>query len=428
MEHTIDQQELRTLTNKAAIMPLTPVEQRRLQNLIDTAEGHANADPETKYNRAFRRFLSVGPGLSQFSFENPDRTKKILSPSDRAILRAREISSSNYYIDSESRDMADSSGPDAPTSVATMGGAYPGSSTSGFFASVEFNAQVTSAMRTYGGVLSEATILSDETGRIRAFPTDDDTSVSGELVKEGQQVTQHDVSINQVLVGAFKFSSRMVRISRELCEDSAIDLQAYLAERMGIRLARTMNDRFTNGKGSGQGEPFGLIYNAPLGCVAQGSSGNTGGSESANNSIGSTDLENLVNSVDSAYHPGARFMMHSRTLAGLKSSVDKNGRPLWVAGLSTGGSDSLMGSFGITINDSMQALSPTTSSPQVSTISVAFGQFSKYVIKKVSPMVVYTLLEKYALEGVVGYLCLVRADGGMLDRNAVKVLVNPLIT
>jgi HK97 family phage major capsid protein len=425
MQHTIDQQELRTLTNKAAIMPLTQAEQRQLQNLIDTAEGHANADPETKYNRAFRRFLSVGPGLSQFSFDRADgRGKNILSVAERSILRAREISASNVYLDSESRDMSESSGPLAPTSVATMGGAYSGS-TSGFFSSVEFNAQVTSALRTYGGVLSEATILDDTTGRIRAFPVDDDTAVSGELVKEGQQTTQQDIAgIGQVLVGAFRFSSKIVKISRELCEDSGIDLQSYLAERLGIRLARTMNDRFTNGTGEGNGEPLGLLNSAQISVLAQGSSSNTGGSETGS-SIGSDDLVALEKSLEPSYRKGAKFMLASDTLSVLKATKNKVGQPLWASGLSTGGQDSLMG-YPVVINNQMPALSanPTPNSPPIIALrSIAFGQFSKYVIKR-APMVVYLLLERFALEGVVGYLCLQRADGRLLDINAVKILGN----
>ena len=274
---TINKHELQELTAKAAVVQLTSVEQRRLQNLVAEAEGHDSTDPEhreQKYNRAFRHFLSTGAGLSQFSFDRSDGLgKDVLTLAERSILRAREISASNMYLDSESRDMAEGSG---AYSIGSMGGAYSGS-TSGYFASLEFNSQVTSALRSYGGVLSEAALIDAPDGRIRAYPTDSDATASGEMLTEGRQTTQQDLSINQILVGAYKFSSKCLKISRELCADSGIDLQSYLTERLGIRLARTMNDRFTNGLGGGNSEPNGLIHSSPIGAVAVGSASNTGG-------------------------------------------------------------------------------------------------------------------------------------------------------
>ena len=229
--------------------------------------------------------------------------------------------------------------------------------------------------------------------------------------------------LSQAVLGGFRFSSKIVKVSIELLRDSGFDLTAYLAGRLAIRLARVFNQKFTNG--TGVAEPSGLITLAAVGADAIGSSGNSGGSETGATSIGTADLAALEKSVDPAYRNNASYMMHSDTLGLLRQVVSKSGLPVF-PGLQLGGIDTIFG-YPLVVNNSMSALSAnrTPSSPQVALKTVAFGALDRYVVRR-APMIVYQLREKYAEYGQAAYLCYQRADGKLLDGGggAVKVLTN----
>src|SRR5690606_39002505 len=103
---------------------------------------------------------------------------------------------------------------------------------------------------------------------------------------------------------AFKYSSKPVLVSAELLQDSAFDLNQILADMLGERLGRILNEHFTTGTGTGQ----------PNGIVTAAATGVTGG-VSATPAITGDNLIDLVHSVDPAYRTGARFMMADSTIA-----------------------------------------------------------------------------------------------------------------
>ena len=110
-------------------------------------------------------------------------------------------------------------------------------------------------------------------GRSReAIPT-----FRNEIVGEGSQVSAAEGSVSNIIFNAYKFSTKLVKVSLELLQDSAFDIEAFLKEQFAIWLGRGLNTVFTTGTGSGQ--PYGVLTQATAGPTAVGSSGNTGGSE-----------------------------------------------------------------------------------------------------------------------------------------------------
>ena len=142
--------------------------------------------------------------------------------------------------------------------------------------------------------------------------------------------------------------------------------------------------------------------------MAQGSSESTGGAQTGANSIGYSDLVNLEHSVDPSYRRNAQYMFHDQTLSLIKRIIDKFGRPLWVPGISVGEADRING-YAYTINQSM---------PQVGSVSEAttmiFGDFSKFVVRKVQDMRMQRLDELFALNGQVGFLANYRIDSNLI--------------
>lgn len=310
-------------------------------------------------------------------------------------------------------------------------GAYPGATT-GFFVPVGFTDAILEALKYYGPMLNggpgNPEIFETSTGAPLPFPTDNDTIVTGELVGENQQVTGADVNIGQIMMGAYKYSTRIVKVSIELLQDSAFALEPYLIRKFAIRLGRILNNHFTVGTGSGM--PNGIVpkaLRAQVGGVdytAVGSSSNTGNADGTN-TIGSDDLTNLEHSVDPLYRPGAKFMMHDNTLRALKIIKDKFGRPLWLPGLAVRAVDTILG-YEYLINNDMDTLQVNPSSPPVSRKTVLFGQLSLYKIRRVKEMSVLRLEERYADQGQVAFLGFARYDGTLMDAGTgpVRYLVN----
>src|SRR5262249_1198337 len=155
------------------------------------------------------------------------------------------------------------------------------------------------------------------------IPTVNDTANVGEIINENSAVNQQDVAFGQLVLGAFKYSSKMILVSVELLQDNAINLAAFLGDALGTRIGRITNTHFTVGAGTRL--PKGLVVAAASGKV--GLTGQT-------TSVIFDDLVDLEHSVDPSYRQGARFMFHDKTLAALKKIKDTQGRPLFLPGLS----------------------------------------------------------------------------------------------
>jgi HK97 family phage major capsid protein len=285
----------------------------------------------------------------------------------------------------------------------------------GFFVPAGFVYDIEQALKYYGNMLGVAQIMDTATGNPLPYPTDNDTSNSGELVGEGVQVTPQDVSIGHVVFGAYKFSTRMVKVSLELLQDSAFDMEAYLKQKFAIRLGRILNTKFTVGVGTT--EPTGVITAATAGPIAVGSAGNTGGAETGGTSIGYIDLVNLEHSVDPLYRRGAKFMCNDDTLRKIKELLDKYGRPLWVPGVSSNAPDTILG-YQYSINNDMATVA-------LNAKTVAFGPFDRYLIRRVKELVVLRLVERFADYGQVAFIGFARYDGNLLDAGThpIKYLV-----
>jgi HK97 family phage major capsid protein len=278
----------------------------------------------------------------------------------------------------------------------------------GYFVPVGFSGEVESAMKFYGGMLQAADITPTDTGAPLPWPTDNDTSNTGELVGESQQVTTQDVTLGNIIFGAFKFSTKMIKASIELLQDSAFDIESYLKDKMATRLGRIVNTKTTVGVGTT--EPFGIITQSTLGATAIGSAGNDGGAGTGANSIGTDDLTKLEHSVDRAYRlqPGVGWMFHDNVLLNIKTLKDKFGRPIWLPALTANAPDKIL-NYPFTVNNDM-ASAVTTGQK-----TVLFGMLKKYKIRQVKGLSVLRLTERFADFGQVAFIGFARYDGNLLD-------------
>jgi len=266
---------------------------------------------------------------------------------------------------------------------------------------------VVEAMKTTGGMRSVSQILSTDGGNPLNFPTSDGTAEVGEIVAENAGATLGEITFGVAAVNPFKYSSKKIALPWELIDDSAVDVVQLVVDRLAMRLARITNSHYTVGTGSGQ--PFGVIARA-----ATGKTGVTGQTLT----VIYDDLFDLKHSVNRAYRQGATWMMNDLSVAIVSKIKETTGRPIWEPSITAGAPDMLLG-YPVTTNDDVAVMAASAK-------SIAFGDFTKYVIRDVAGSMLLRRFDDsaFALNGQVGFCGWIRTGGNLLDTAAVKVYIN----
>lgn len=266
----------------------------------------------------------------------------------------------------------------------------------GYTVPTGFYDQLIEAMKWFGGIRNVANVFSTDSGNPLPIPTTNDTSNVGAILAENTAASTQDVSFNQVTLNAYKYTSNIVLVPIELLQDSAFDVESFLARKLGERIGRINNQHFTIGTGSSQ--PQGIVTGAVSGKV--GATGQT-------TAVTFDDLIDLEHSVDIAYRANSKFMFNDSTLKALKKLKDSQGRPLFLPGLAYGEPDSING-FGYVVNNDVAAMAANAK-------SILFGDFKNYFIRDVKNVQVIRFNEKYMDAGQVGFVAFSRADGKLVN-------------
>jgi len=262
-----------------------------------------------------------------------------------------------------------------------------------------FYDQVQAAMKFFGGIRkSTATIMKTSMGNALPIPTANDTGNTGELVAENTAVSAQDITFGQVTLNAYKFSSKTVLVSFELLQDSGIDIEAFIAQKLGERLGRIQNTYFTTGTGTSQ--PQGVVVGSTLGKT--GTTGQT-------TSIIYDDLIDMIHSVDPAYRQGGKchWMMNDMSLKVIRKIKDSQNRPLWQPGMVLGAPDSIF-DYPYVVNNDIATMAANAK-------SVLFGDFSTFFVRDVMDIQLFRIVDKYIEAGQVGFLAYARADSKAVD-------------
>lgn len=299
----------------------------------------------------------------------------------------------------------------------------------GYFVPAGFVQDIDVATKYFAPLLDGSTIriMETATGNVLPYPTSNDTNEAWTLLSETTQIvdggtnpnypvtgstpssTPGNVIASNVVFGAYKGTTGLIRVSLELMQDSAFNLESFLKEAFATRLGRGYEFYLT--QGTGTNAPLGIIpaiaASGAVPVVAAGSSTNDGSASTGANSIGYADLVNLVHSVDPSYRRGAKFMLHDQTLAHLKTRLDKFGRPLWVPAMKDGEPDTLCG-YPVVINQCVAQIAASAK-------TVAFGQWNKFIARKVRDLSIVRLDERFADYGEVAYVAFSRIDSRLVD-------------
>jgi len=357
---------------------------------IDREEKQIKLDAEMRQSQGSQ--VGAGAGKGEIEKELDKNGKPVRTIAQKAYRSAfnKFVVSGLGSLDANERKLMDSQKESRALSTGTT-------TAGGFTVPQGFYDTLTEAMKFYGGIRqSRATILRTATGNALPMPTTNDVSNMGELVTENSPVSAGDILFGQAILNAYKFSSKTVLVSFELLQDSAFDLESFIARKLGERLGRACNYYQTIGSGTNQ--PSGIVTGSTLG---------TTGTTGQTTSIIADNLIDLEHSIDPAYRTNAEFMFHDATLKALKKLKDGYGRPLWMAGLATAEPDTI-NAHPYVINNDMPVMAASAK-------SMIFGDLSTFFVRDVMDITMFRIADKYIEQGQVGFLAFYRGDSKCLD-------------
>lgn len=202
------------------------------------------------------------------------------------------------------------------------------------------------------------------------------------------------------------------KISQRLLDDSAFDIEAWLAGRVAEKFARAEASAFVNGDGADK--PTGFL-NQTLSANDSWSWGTVGYvSTGINGGMGDADsLIDLVYAVGADYRQNGTFIMNSKTAGVVRSLKDLDGRHLWADGLSQGQPSRLLG-YPVVISEDMPDIA-TDATP------IAFGDFhAGYTIAERPDLRI--LRDPFSAKPHVLFYATKRVGGNVTDYAAFKLL------
>ena len=278
----------------------------------------------------------------------------------------------------------------------------------GFTVPTDLAATIDKTMKMWGPMYDEdiCTVLTTTSGNPLDFPRTDDTgrataqhTEAGALTDDGGE----DAVFSKMTLGAFAYNTEWLQVSMELLQDSAVNIETFIGELLGERLARRVNTELTVGDGTG--DPLGVVAASTLGKTAAGAAALTG-----------DELIDLLHSVDPAYRssPKARFMFNDSTLAVIRKLKDGDGNYLWQMGdVRVGAPGTLLGQ-NYSVNQAMANVATGNK-------SVIFGDFGKYYVRKVGAPVIGVRREYYWPN--IGLAGIIRLDGDLIQTGAIKHII-----
>ena len=269
-----------------------------------------------------------------------------------------------------------------------------------------FRNQLLEHMIESSGILSAgATVLNTASGESIEIPVTTGHS-SAALTAEAAAISESDPAFAKRTLGAYKYGV-VIQLSRELIDDTGVDLLGYLARQAGRACGNALGTDLVVGNASSK----------PSGIVQTASTGVTGGT----GVTGAFTADNLIDLMFSVIAPyrnsrSCGWIMKDTTLATVRKLKDTTNQYLWQPSLQVGVPDTLLGKPVFT--------DPNVAAPALGAKSVIFGDISAYFVR-LAGGVRFERSDEFAFNAdLVTFKAVVRGDGILADQSgAVKVFV-----
>jgi len=338
---------------------------------MDTRQDHINEVRNAEMRDArVAEAMAAAPEVRSAAVQSEVRT-------DSDILRAMargEIRSHTF----EQRALAKATSTKGPETVAQD-----------FLSTVQAKLLTTGPMLD-GGVVN---LLNTNSGNDIKVPVES-TRAAGTAVAEGATFAVSDPTFGNITLRSHKIGTLVVA-SRELVDDTGIDLQAFLGAQIGVALGTAANSVLTLGTGTVQANGI---------SVAAGS-GVTGGT-GVTGAFTGDNLISLLHSVDSLYaaQPNAGWMMSRSTLGAARALKGAEGY-LFQPYMTEGSPGTLLG-YPVYENPYMAAAATAAK-------SVLLGDIGAYITRVVGGIEITRSDEAYFLSDQIAWRATIRLDGDL---------------
>ncbi|WP_300516701.1 phage major capsid protein [Aliiroseovarius sp.] len=237
---------------------------------------------------------------------------------------------------------------------------------------------------------------------------------SGWASETGSTTETGTPTIERITIPLHELSA-LPKASQRLLDDSAFDIDTWLAGRIADRFARAEAAAFINGDGTDK--PTGILTHPTLandswtwgniGYVATGTSGDFDATNPAD------AIVDLVYSLGAEYRANGAFVMNSKTAGAVRKLKDLDGRFLWSDGLAAGEPARLMG-YPVVIAEDMPDIGADA-------MSIAFGDFAAgYTVAERPDTRI--LRDPFSAKPHVLFYATKRVGGDVSDFAAIKLL------
>lgn len=243
----------------------------------------------------------------------------------------------------------------------------------------------------------------------------DHTEVGAGWATETGSATETDTpQLERISIPLHELSA-LPKASQRLLDDSAFDVEGWLASRIADKFSRAEGVAFISGDGIDKPKGF-LTYTAvddaswawgDLGYVATGADGDFAASDPAD------AIVDLVYALGARYRANASFVMNSKTAGAVRKMKDADGRFLWSDGLAAGEPARLMG-YPVLIAEDMPDIASDAT-------AIAFGDFNAgYTVAERPDLRI--LRDPFSAKPHVLFYATKRVGGDVSDFAAIKLL------
>ena len=274
-----------------------------------------------------------------------------------------------------------------------------------------FLARLTEPLRDQSSVLQAgATVIVTESGEDLKWPTVATHGAAVADVAESANRAGTDPTFGLATIKAYEHSQLIV-VPRRLVEDSAIDIEAFVARKIGENVGYSIGAKLAIGAGTTTTE--GIATAATSGKTGV---GGVGGAPSFD------DIIDVLYSVAAPYRntPTSAFIVADAALPGLRKVKSAlSGEYVWQPSVQVGQPDTILG----------KALFPDAHMEYgVGKKSILFGDISKYIVRFVGGIEIARSEEAYFASNGVGFRGILRADGLLEDTAAVKAFTGGAVS
>jgi HK97 family phage major capsid protein len=283
----------------------------------------------------------------------------------------------------------------------------------GYLVDPQTAAEIVGVLRSSASIRAIANVVSVEASAFDVLV--DHTDIGSGWATETASVTETGTpQVDRISIPLHELSA-LPKASQRLLDDSAFDVEGWLAQRIADKFSRAEASAFVSGDGVDKPTGF-LSYPkvdtdiwawGSLGYVPTGAAGDFSSSDPAD------AIVDLVYSLGARYRANATFVMNSKTAGAVRKMKDADGRFLWSDGLAAGEPARLMG-YPVLIAEDMPDIA-------AGSFAIAYGDFrAGYTVAERPDLRI--LRDPFSAKPHVLFYATKRIGGDVSDFAAIKLL------